>query len=124
MEMVEVKTVELIGPALDWAVDVATASIFDLHPERTKKVVESILMGNYSPSTNWNQGGPLIEKYLAAFCVEHEDVILAVLCDDYGMYVSGWRQGDTHLIAACRAIVAAKLGDTAWVPAALVGGDA
>lgn len=132
MEMIEVKTAELSGPALDWAVaqceGVETcwrygrelARIHDFHGNRLIEEIRPI----YSPSTTWKQGGPLIEKYLVSFCVEHEDVILAVLCDDYGMYISGWRQGENHLIAACRAIVAAKLGDTVRVPAALVGGEA
>lgn len=119
MDMTEVKTAELIGKPLDWAVDVATASIFDLHPDRTKKMIESILSGRYSPSTEWAQGGVLIgrfgveimaspiegEKY-AAIAGSEED------CD--------WLRGDTHLIAAFRAIVAAKLGDVVSIPSELV----
>lgn len=136
MEMIEVKAAELIGPALDWAVAKAIGG--ERKPHRFASNDDAPMYeawvfpeGSYcractqwSPSTDWSQGGPLIEKHLVSFCVEHEDVILAVLCDDYGMYISGWRQGETHLIAACRAIVAAKLGDAALVPAALVGGMA
>ena len=147
MEMIEVKTAELAGPALDWAVAEAEGiqrfvmgndwpgnSAVDDAADRDRVVICNLIgrlvvaRGGWSdewkPSASWTQGGPLIEKYLIAFCVEHEDVILAVLCDDYGMYVSGWRQGETHLIAACRAVVASKLGDTVQVPAALIGGDA
>lgn len=123
MEMIEVKTAELIGQALDWAV----AKVEGYKPEKHpfgRVFIEGIGYCDWSPSTLWWQVGPLIEKHLVSFCVEHEDVILAVLCDEYGMYISGWRQGENHLIAACRAIVAAKLGDTVQVPAALIGGDA
>lgn len=132
MEMIEVKTSELSGLALDWAVAEAIGAnpfcldygfIIAETPEFLSHVLP-IGGSRFHPSLDWAQGGPLIEKYLIAFCVEHEDVILAVMCDDYGMYVSGWRQGENHLIAACRAIVAAKLGDAVLVPAALIGGDA
>ncbi len=36
------------------------------------------------------------------------------------MYISGCSYGDTYLIAACRAIVTAKLGETVNVPAELI----
>lgn len=128
MEMIEVKTAELIGPALDWAVAEAigvnpfcinSSFIIAETPEFLSHVLP-IGGSRFHPSSDWSLGGPLIKKNLIAFSVEREDVILAVLCDEYGMYISGWRQGETHLIAACRAIVAAKLGDTVLVPAQLV----
>lgn len=125
MEMIAVKTAELAGAALDWAVAQAIgADQVEFGVVGSAAFIACIHRGtwerNWRPSTDWSQGGPLIEKHLVSFCVEHEDVILAVLCDDYGMYISGWRQGETHLIAACRAIVAAKMGDTVQVPAQLV----
>lgn len=120
MEMIEVKTAELVGPALDWAVDVATASIFDLHPERTKKVVESILIGNYSPSTDWSQGGPLIEEYGVRVS---KNIAPHMGGKDWRADVGARNNGlpcaTSPLIAICRAIVAAKLGDIVQIPAEL-----
>ncbi|MNN97528.1 hypothetical protein D3C81_2167110 [compost metagenome] len=54
------------------------------------------------------------------FTVEHPETIGAALCDENGMYI-GDRVvfGPTHLIAACRAIVAAHLGEVVSVPAEL-----
>lgn len=132
MDMIEVRTSDLVGAALDWAVAHAIG-----HKPRTGhgcaypvEIIDWNRPGSqvnacrFEPSTDWSQGGPLIKKNLIAFSVEHKDVILAVLCDENGMYISGWRQGENHLIAACRAIVAAKLGDAVQVPSQLVEGKA
>lgn len=136
MGMVEVKTAELAGPALDWAVaqceGVETcwlygrglARIHDFHGNRLIEELRPI----YSPSTLWSQGGPLIEKCgigVARFFEPIDGPVMegmewaAIWIDD-----SVRMDGPTALIAACRAIVAAKLGDTVRVPAALVGGGA
>lgn len=117
MSMVKVKTSELIGPALDWAV--ATAEGISIHALCAGGF--AVNCEDYSPSTDWIQGGPLIERY-------------RVVCD-YGRPLSDgesprwfaqcWspyagEYGATPLIAACRAIVAAKLGNEVQVPAELV----
>ena len=144
MEMVEVKTSELIGAALDWAV----AVVEGWEPVRGSTLRKvSVVLGieieclafagkhiegampeprSYYPSTDWSQGGPLIEKY---------DVWLSPITDcepsgwDADVYELDGSEGTgvrtiqgcaTPLIAACRAIVAAKLGDTVLVPAELL----
>ncbi|HEK2618693.1 phage protein NinX family protein [Pseudomonas aeruginosa] len=109
-ETVEVKTCELEGPALDWAV--AKADGWDFSKEYYR-----IMVQGYCPSTDWSQGGPLITEFLIEFRVEHARTICSYLCDANGMYISDGSYGDTHLIAACRAIVTAKLGETVSVPA-------
>lgn len=59
----------------------------------------------YSPSTNWARGGAIIESHRIELC-------------DYGTFwVAGWNEctsglGDTQLIAAMRAFVASKAGDS------------
>jgi hypothetical protein len=68
--------------------------------------------GVYSPSTDWAQGGPLIDAYRIAF----EDGIV----DFYACLPGGEGYGKTHLIAACRAIVVAKLGEAVDIPTELV----
>ena len=91
------KTSELTGTALDWAVAVCEdVYCFD---------------GTYTPSTNWSQGGPIIER---------EGIEL--LCETLGfrwvaMPQKGpeWR-GPTPLIAAMRCYVASKLGDEVEIP--------
>lgn len=125
--MVEVKVSELSGAALDWAVDVATADLFDLHPDRSERIIGQILCGEFSPSTNWAQGGPLIEKYNVSVNCDSTEADIdsewrwgAALDYHPNSSPEHWEEGKTALIAACRAIVASKFGDTVSVPAELV----
>lgn len=130
-ETIEVKTCDLEGPALDWAVGCIEDEQIDRRPIgwRFMNLKGWVLLpdtpyfdivNHWSPSTNWSQGGPLITKFLIEFRVEHERTICSYLCDANGMYISDGSYGDTHLIAACRAIVTAKLGETVNVPAELI----
>lgn len=120
MEMIEVKTAELIGPALDWAV----AKSLGLNAQHSNNVGGLSVAVPYSredvdvwhPSIDWIQGGPLIDEFMIGFGV-YSDAYLAVIGVNE---ISGAELGRTHLIAACRAIVAAKLGDTVSVPRELM----
>ncbi|WP_116817911.1 phage protein NinX family protein [Pseudomonas syringae] len=116
-EFLEVKTADLVGAALDWAV----AKAEGVEPAYRHVVVDGRPISNYRPSTNWSQGGPLISKYHMDFCCEHPETIGAALCDENGMYIDDRMMfGKTHLIAACRAIVASVLGETVSVPKELL----
>jgi hypothetical protein len=123
------KTSELTGAALDWAV----AKCEDiLHPWGYIRVQDGRVMwitpGNheeadawhqYSPSTDWAQGGPIIERDFIEFGVSKTDPIRYAA----KIYVNDKRiiaHGSTHLIAAMRCYVASKLGDTVDVPPELV----
>jgi hypothetical protein len=75
----------------------------------------------YSPTSNWAQGGPIIER--EKICVEWETYDT----DDtnYGywsarMYTppqgTTYTEGETALIAAMRSYVASKLGDEVEIP--------
>ena len=104
------KTSDLIGDALDWAVD------FALHGE----------CGGYSPneySTDWAQGGPIIEREKISL-VRYGDSFSTTweafpYCDknyiDSGPGEDGIG-GPTPLIAAMRCYVASKLGDEVKIP--------
>tara|TARA_R110000850_G_scaffold264606_1_gene393743 strand:- start:3297 stop:3755 length:459 start_codon:yes stop_codon:yes gene_type:complete len=71
----------------------------------------------YSPSTNWSQGGLLIEAHRASIEWYGD---LEEWCADT-METSAVNQfGPSPLIAACRAIVAAEIGDVVEVPEQLV----
>ncbi len=97
-----IKTSELTGKALDWAVDKAEGR-YCLYP--------------YAPySTDWSQGGPIIER---------EEIDVQSVGERYwrckksnGTHISG--HGPTPLIAAMRCYVASKLGDTVDIPEELV----
>jgi hypothetical protein len=106
------KTAELIGAALDWAVahcDGVGTKWFDSGHLTINGEI-------YSPSTDWAQAGPIIER---------EGIEL--LCESLGfrwvaMPQKGpeWR-GPTPLVAAMRCYVASKLGETVKVPSELPG---
>jgi hypothetical protein len=132
-DMIEVKTAELSGAALDYAV----AVVLGAYGQETGSSVlreskhwvipgfEPVRWDDWTPSTDWSQGGPLIHKYQIEFSANPED--------NHAMYasLSAWRRygkshrtrwsaGQGHLIAACRAIVASVLGETVSVPKELI----
>lgn len=120
MEMTEVKTTELAGDGLDWAVAKAVGEQLVKYGGCFCLATEFDGCGEpsgYSPSTDWSQGGPLIEKYTIGVDLERDGLWVAT--------PPNWNEetiqyGSTPLIAACRAIVAAKLGGVVSVPSELV----
>lgn len=128
----KVKTSELIGAALDWSV--AQAAEQEIHHEYVDDEQRKMLIlkwqdysrnedfhqqKEWSPSTDWSQGGPLIEKYRVGFSV-YSDQYSETHFASIGYPAQGSGSGQTHLVAAMRAIVAAKLGDEVDVPEGLV----
>ena len=98
------KTNELIGPALDWAVAKAT-----LPPDRTPEpsFVDLCVRRNFCPSEAWEQGGPIIEREGIEFRASGTQ---ASIVDGRTYY------GPTHLIAAMRCYVASKMGNNIDIP--------
>lgn len=102
-------TLELEGAALDWAVQQC---------EGTRKDIDfAWWTEDYTPSTNWAQGGPIIEREKIDLRFDDEwiafkygtDYELEGMPDEYPF-------GPTPLIAAMRCYVASKLGYTVDVP--------
>lgn len=94
----KVNTNELIGAALDWAVAKCEGNSGDFG------------IDGYSPSTDWAQGGPIIEN---------EEINLWT--DGYAAWEATkpgfWQEwGPTPLIAAMRCYVGTKLGNEVEVP--------
>jgi len=125
------KTSELTGAALDWAVAKCEnfnddSAIIRLWNGQVTKIIPGDyeapeIYTHYSPSTNWAQGGPIIER---------EGIGL----DQYADYPR-WQaftpapeqpsgqaacNGPTPLIAAMRCYVASKLGDAVEIPKELL----
>lgn len=114
MEMIEVKTAELIGPALDWATAKASGTkIDDSRGNELRIDIAPGFQSTWVPSVNWYQGGPLIDRLIVVITKQADGKWWAHGGNDLGT-------GSTALIAACRAIVAANLGDTVSVPKELV----
>ena len=103
------KTSALTGAALDWAVARCEGG-----------VGENQLLGAwYAPSTNWAQGGPIIEREkLDVFC--SGNVWDASTGDRHPNVI---KTGTTPLIAAMRCYVASKLGDEVEIPTELTQGE-
>ena len=137
-QFVEVKTAELVGPALDWAVANATEAWEFAHEWFPTMTLDPRFIGirnvavdgcvwleprnplrqdpqPFRPSTDWTQGGPLIEQF-GLDLWKHEGKFYAFHTRQHNKYCA-----DTVLVATCSAIVAAKLGDVVQVPAELVG---
>ena len=131
-KFVEVKTAELVGPAQDWAVAMAVHGVDPLDIDDDvcgywyDEDSDRWLVKYWRPSIDWEQGGPLLDSMVIG--VIHNSRIRPHPFDKgyqaMASHFIGPSEGHTILIAACRAIVAAKLGDVVQVPAELVGVDA
>lgn len=133
-EFIEVKTQDLSGAALDWAVAVAAEYgppfLVVAHTDKGEACYSVGLPTmsvrrdhtKWSPSTDWSQCGPLIEEHFVFVGPPNYD------CKDYVASIPDPHDdegclvvfGQTHLIAACRAIVASILGETVSVPKELL----
>lgn len=121
----KINTSELSGVALDWAVAMAvgmTPSTFSGGMISYGEVSVRVNHGldTWSPSTDWSQGGPLIERFRVDIITERAGMVAAYSCGEEYQPLTSDYYGSTALIATCRAIVAAKLGDEVDVPEGLV----
>ena len=113
----KIKTADLIGPALDWAVAQCEGKVYGYKHQLVDDCRDVI---PYTPSTDWAIGGPLIEKAWIKVGVIDDDtpVIWAAQLSD------PWRKrksvhsvtGPTPLVAAMRCFCCAKLGDEIEIP--------
>jgi hypothetical protein len=121
--MIEVKTSDLAGPALDWAIaQIEGVEVAIAAPQYGTgwRVYKPNFGGKYSPSTDWAVGGPLIDKYKLDLGAPMEADRFTTWSANTEWGHPHGHKGETALIAACRAIVAAKLGNTVQVPAELL----
>ena len=127
----KIKTSELIGPALDWAV--AWCELMRRDYRDSGLLVHRIGYGMPMPpySTDWAQGGPVIEREGIQWC-ELNGQIESWSGFDYVEWRrdwdspirmgegSGFGTGPTILIASMRCYVLSKLGDEVEVPEELL----
>ena len=120
------KTAELTGVALDWAV-ASSKGYSKIALTISGEVREFIKMhseGYHNYSTDWSQGGPIIEREGISVhknlggswrgTIRHTEPHPLVPHP----VLAGWthQHGQTPLIAAMRCYVASKLGDEVKVP--------
>lgn len=108
------RTSELIGPALDWAVAKCEGPETLYYWEAASR---DVVRKAPSPSTGWSQGGPIIEREKigtwASENPEHIGEWGARMINSYIFY------GPTPLVAAMRCYVASKLGAEVEIPEGL-----
>ena len=112
------KTSELTGAALDWAVAQAEGNVRLQYDSREGLIINNILGWiPYRPSVAWQQGGPIIER--EGVTVSKEDGCWSAYFRDNLFEDDGsehWQTGPTPLIAAMRCYVSSKLGDAVEIP--------
>lgn len=132
--MAKIRTCELSGAALDWAVAKAEGWIEDfnswLHEATVDDVADST---TYRPSEHWATGGPIIEReHVVVFpAIEVTPIFWCAVVDRGGSQSQSlhdldgqaWYfmesevvRGDTPLIAAMRAFVMHRLGREVTLP--------
>ena len=125
------KTSELIGPTLDWAVmklegrvlvqTLGGGLLVNGRHEDGRELPEDWQMTfMWHPSTDWEQGGPIIEREeIDVYC--HESPKSG--CGWWVAEITGTgvkARGNSYLVAAMRAFVASKLGDEIEIPEELI----
>lgn len=141
MDTVTVETSELVGPALDWAVAKCEGWEDDryMRSPYIRKNVHGRVIGIqvpihreyrwFNPSTDWSQGGPIIEREMSKVfrnvggtwsAMILKDVPLTPEEQGTSLALSRREQwngsGPTPLIAAMRCYVTSKLGGTVQLP--------
>ena len=99
------KTSELQGIALDWAVTKCEGYDHEITP--------GSVWGNWGWATDWAQGGPIIDREGIGF---EQDGNFWFASYDLSADTAWGTTGPTPLIAAMRCYVASKLGDDIELP--------
>jgi len=115
------KTSELTGAALDWAVYKAGHGEAELHyfvsdpfnkdPWLLLKGLCEMPLHGYTPTAEWHQGGPIIEREKIVISPDPQHGWRAMPYMDLTEFY-----GPTPLVAAMRCYVASVLGDTVDIP--------
>ena len=122
----KIKTKDLTGAALDWAVakcmGYVEQGVYGTPEFRDSEVYlcycGAVLNSCYAPSTDWAQGGPIIERERISIRQwTNVPIVHAYMPHDDAPWAS---DGTSPLVAAMRCLAAAKLGDEVDVPEELM----
>ena len=129
----KIKTSELTGTALDWAVAKCEdeTDVLFAYRQYGKLLVRQAGCHEthdsewpYEPSTDWAQGGPIMTRERISRTIDHSGLWIAYWTDGYTEGDEGrkWMQCDrSELVAGLRCYVASKLGDELEIPNELIG---
>jgi hypothetical protein len=112
--MMKIKTSEATPLQLNWLVaKCERAGVTGIDSEGDIRIAGN---SKYTPTTDWAQGGPIIERKKITLRIwDDEDYVHAYI--DTG---KDWFEGPTPLIAAMRCYVSSELGDEVAVPEEIV----
>ena len=115
--MKQIKVTEATNIQIDWLVSTLTNPEWD-YEDRAYNTFDWVDTGDtndeqYSPSTEWSQGGPLLCREGIATYPMPGGVGGEWRAEKYGRHLQA---GPDPLIAAMRCFVASKLGETVEVP--------
>jgi len=115
----KVKVSEASGPMLDWMVAKCEGLA------QGQIAIDGVTKGVFNPSTNWTQGGPIIERECLDLCAYAACSAVPKNPDYWEARVNiadgeTTAYGPTTLIAAMRCYVASKLGEEVEVPTELL----
>ena len=124
----EINVNELSGSALDWAVAKAIGAYAAANGSSeiwgckiwSVPGFENMRWDDWTPSTDWAHGGPLIDKFKMSVMSDEDTCDFVASIGAWRMFKKShktrWSRGPSALIALCRAIVSAKLGPVVNVP--------
>lgn len=119
----KIKTSELKGVALDWAVAKSRGLSFGMvHGQVCLPNSSGDFVRVYMPSSNWGHGGPLIDIHAISMHHEEDDnlddwwIVEAYVGYADDIHHGTGRDKESKLIAFCRALVAAELGEEVEIP--------
>ncbi|WP_313020970.1 phage protein NinX family protein [Atlantibacter hermannii] len=115
----KVKTAELSGRALDWAVGKAIGANVGVTIGGLVKEIASynpIDMSLWQPTNDWSICGPLIDGYSPVITICRGMVRTEIATLENDVSATGIGIGITYTISFCRALVSLKLGDEVDIP--------
>ena len=116
----KIRTSTLMPPALNWVVANIALTGHDDYTNLLMVTVGDDEGWKYNPSTDWAQGGPIIEmERIELSFLGFDEIDEALPIWNACKYVRGVlkeEQGPTPLIAAMRCYVASKLGNEVEIP--------
>ena len=120
--IMKINTRELTGAALDWAVakcEGVSGKVIVRADKGVKVLCLTTLLNQYSPSTYWAHGGPIIERNFISVQQNMDGDCSATMWIGrlvHQRHIGTQAKESKLLIAAMRCYVASKLGDEVEVP--------
>lgn len=128
----KIKTQELEGAALDWAVAKCEGALSPLgnvivkgRADRSHKLIITVgeiedPIVEYSPSTDWAQGGPLLNRHKISRTINHSGLWIAYAGYNLNDEPRHMQCDRSELVAGLRCLVALNLGEVVDVPEELL----